>query len=316
MGHSYATAAPVVLSKQPLAPPFFIYVGKRTKKSTGVAGTTGLSKNTSNTEQLDSQPDVICIDDPTSVAAETEPVTTRSVVDIANECNNVSELLKNIHLTSDQLSALERATVGQGSNDLWKKARKGRITASVFYRVHTKMEKLKKDPSISCESLLQNLINPPPLGHLAHIAKGSESEAKAVESVMNILRKERHSNLSLTQCGLFVHPEKQYLGASPDGIITCDCCGTRLLEIKCPSRELSELEYLDQTRVLKNKHLYYGQVQGQIMVTGIKDCYFYIFTDTNSHLQLITRDTVFCAKMSSNLEMFYTHYMGPKLINH
>ena len=33
---------------------------------------------------------------------------------------------------------------------------------------------------------------------------------------------------------LFVNPWYPHLGATPDGIISCDCCGTGVIEIKCP----------------------------------------------------------------------------------
>ena len=41
---------------------------------------------------------------------------------------------------------LERITVGQGDNPLWHAVRKGWIMASVFYQVHTKVEKV--DPEL------------------------------------------------------------------------------------------------------------------------------------------------------------------------
>jgi len=34
--------------------------------------------------------------------------------------------------------------------------------------------------------------------------------------------------------GLFVNTDFPHLGASPDGLIPCKCCGEGLLQIKCP----------------------------------------------------------------------------------
>ena len=31
-----------------------------------------------------------------------------------------------------------------------------------------------------------------------------------------------------------IHEEYQFLAATPDGIIECECCGQGVLEIKCP----------------------------------------------------------------------------------
>ena len=34
--------------------------------------------------------------------------------------------------------------------------------------------------------------------------------------------------------GLHINPSSPHLVASPDGIVSCFCCGDGLLEIKCP----------------------------------------------------------------------------------
>lgn len=90
-------------------------------------------------------------------------------------------------------------------------------------------------------------------------------------------------------CGLFIDPTGQFLGASPDGIVSCDCCEARLVEIKCPSTDLESYSHIhQQTNKLKEKDVYYGQVQSQMMVTGMKETWFFVFyQDKYSHLELI-----------------------------
>ena len=41
-------------------------------------------------------------------------------------------------------------------------------------------------------------------------------------------------NLNISDAALFVSLERPYIGASPDAIVTCDCCGKGTVEIKCP----------------------------------------------------------------------------------
>ena len=48
-------------------------------------------------------------------------------------------------LTAEKIVQIEQATVGQADNALWHAHRKGRITASNFYRLKTKVESLRKD---------------------------------------------------------------------------------------------------------------------------------------------------------------------------
>ena len=45
-----------------------------------------------------------------------------------------------------------------------------------------------------------------------------------------------HEDFSVSECGLFVYPQKPFLGASPDGIVYCKCCGSGVCKIKCPYR--------------------------------------------------------------------------------
>ena len=47
-------------------------------------------------------------------------------------------------LTREKIVEIEQATVGQAENPLWHEIRKGRITASNFYKVKTKVESLRK----------------------------------------------------------------------------------------------------------------------------------------------------------------------------
>ena len=46
--------------------------------------------------------------------------------------------------------------------------------------------------------------------------------------------KGQHSNFKVMVSGLVVNTKYPHLGASPDGIIECKCCGIGCLEIKCP----------------------------------------------------------------------------------
>ena len=78
--------------------------------------------------------------------------------------------------------------------------------------------------------------------------------------------------------------------ASPDGVISCNCCGEGILEIKCswisPENLISEyvtqpdsfLTYDDSNKIsLKSSHLYMQQIQHQMFVTGKMYCDFEFF---------------------------------------
>ena len=46
--------------------------------------------------------------------------------------------------------------------------------------------------------------------------------------------RKNQEDLSIRETGLFIDCERPYLGASPDGIVICKCCGKGVVEVKCP----------------------------------------------------------------------------------
>ena len=239
-----------------------------------------------------------------------------NIIQVAKECTTLTELLDRITLPQSDLDTIRNRTVGQSSNKFWHTVRRGRITASNFYRVHTKVESLKKDPTVQCSSLIESLINPPSLGHLPQISKGITTENAAVSAFINALAASGHNNVTVQPCGFYIAKDKQFLGASPDGLVQCDCCPVSLLEIKCPSKELSKLPYLTHDKKLKTKSPYYGQVQGQMAVTGIHSSHFFVFYAAGIHnLECIKYNTDFSNSMLANLEFFYMHHLAPKLMS-
>jgi len=132
-----------------------------------------------------------------------------------------------------------------------------------------------------------------------------ESEARlALQEYLSLNRNEPHVNVRIEEYGIYIDKELQFLGASPDGLVTCDCCEVRLVEIKCPRIDLSRLSYLKDEK-LKHKTSYYGQIQGQMMVTGIHKSYFYIYYGAGKeHFEILEYDETFCKDMRANLTKF------------
>lgn len=48
------------------------------------------------------------------------------------------------------------------------------------------------------------------------------------------VHKESHENFKVHDTGFLINPSVQFLGASTDGLVPCDCCGVSLIEVKCP----------------------------------------------------------------------------------
>ena len=106
----------------------------------------------------------------------------------------------------------------------------GRIKASNFHSViHTR----------NSISLLNKLMQyETPSSNLPNLKYGREMEERARGSYYTLIGPYR-SNFTITKTGLHINADYPHLGASPDGIIDCDCCGKGLVEIKCPRRYLT-----------------------------------------------------------------------------
>ncbi len=50
----------------------------------------------------------------------------------------------------------------------------------------------------------------------------------------NVVVKTDHTICVLKKAGLLICEDYQWLGVSPDGYISCDCCGKGVIEVKCP----------------------------------------------------------------------------------
>lgn len=233
---------------------------------------------------------------------------------IAKGCLTVDELVTGLQLTLEQIDDMERSTRGQAANPKWMLARKGRLTASNFYRIHTRMETLKTKPGTDLSKLIKSLNEKKDIGFLPAIQHGKLTEPIAVKFLLQLLSS-THTHIKFQECGLFVDYEMPFLGASPDGEVRCKCHGIRLVEVKCPTRALVDCDFLSEGK-LKKRHNYYGQVQGQMMMAGARSTYFLTYkSDDDYLLDVIDYDAEFCTLLRDNLYRFYHKSFAPSLLN-
>ena len=138
-----------------------------------------------------------------------------------------------------------------------------------------------------------------------------------------------HPHLTVSDCGLVVDKELPYLAASPDGLVRCPDCTPPLglVEVKCPYkwRETSVshactdptfcCEEKDGQIVLKRKHVYYFQIQGQLGVTKRKWCDFVIWTMKDLHIERIEADEELWMRMREKLKLFYLRCVVPEIFS-
>jgi len=106
------------------------------------------------------------------------------------------------------------------------------------------------------------------------------------------------------ECGFIVHPEHDWLGASPDGLIDND----GVIEIKCPFglRDKKEPEF---KTAIQQPH-YYAQMQIEMAVTGRKWCDFYQWTKHSDSLERVEFSQDWFDKNLPALKAFYKWYLS------
>ena len=65
-------------------------------------------------------------------------------------------------------------------------------------------------------------------------------EPIAVEEFIKYFNK-HYQDVRYRECGIFIDKTKQYLGATPDSLIECSCCGEDVVEIKNPFSIATEI---------------------------------------------------------------------------
>lgn len=73
---------------------------------------------------------------------------------------------------------------------------------------------------------------------------GCDHEDQAREQYCALTEK-CHTNFKISPAGLFVDIDDPIVGVTPDGMVTCDCCGDGVLEVKCPCCYKNDLPVTD-----------------------------------------------------------------------
>ena len=205
---------------------------------------------------------------------------------------------------------------------IWYMCRKHVITASKSHDVLTKRRKLQKDSAgaVNLWPLFEKIsglvhINP----NIPALKYGRAMEVNAANDFHKSHAKE-HQDFKLAKCGLFLHNEFPFLGASPDRIVKCSCCGKACLEVKCPMSinyttpqdPDAKLPYLlrdyNHKLSLNNHHKYCTQCQVQMGVTGLRKCFFFVWTSHGYFAEEIHFDVELWEEITNLFTLFYKKY--------
>uniref|UniRef100_A0A1X7VKI9 SWIM-type domain-containing protein n=1 Tax=Amphimedon queenslandica TaxID=400682 RepID=A0A1X7VKI9_AMPQE len=148
-----------------------------------------------------------------------------SDVEIEDACKDI---FITMNVTKQQAENVFRITKEQSESRHWYQHRKGRITSSTAHSV-IKFTYRSYPATIVKQVMQYEELSPT----IPAIKWGRDHKNDARTEYFDIM-KETHVNFQVDFCGLVINPKYPYMAASTDGKCSCSCCGTRLIEIKCP----------------------------------------------------------------------------------
>lgn len=228
------------------------------------------------------------------------------------------------NFTKEEMALLEAATCGQDKEEgsQWRNQRVGRITASVAHSVLHMIASTASNPD--------NYIVRQIMGDTSFTSPATEHGTTCEPIARELYVQEKtkcHNGLKVSESGLIVREDYPYLGASPDGIVECKCCGKGLLEIKCPytlrnetvrdiCKDKSYHLYLKDDQVCcKTTSSWYTQVHMQMFVSKLAWCDLVVYTLVPPFIAIIRipYNEVWETENISTLHDFFVKFVVPKL---
>ena len=240
-----------------------------------------------------------------------------SYPDLLTKCE---EYFCSITISPEQSKNIEKNTRDQACSKIWFKQRGGRVTASRFKAAAC------TNPAQPSQSLIKSICYPENQHfYTKQTSWGCVHEKTAYRAYIS-QRETDHTRFRYGSSGLVVHPSHPLMGASPDGIFSCECCGSGVVEIKCPysckdksfleatADSMFFLEHNDGVTSLKTDHAYFYQVQAQIKFTSTSYCDFVAWREEELFIQRIYPSEQFIASALEKVTSFIKLGVLPELL--
>jgi len=160
---------------------------------------------------------------------------------------------------------------------------------------------------------------------------GCKHEKKARDLYCKLIA-QSHSNLQMADSGLVISTNWAFIGAFPYGIVSCDCHGKGVVEIKCPycykgssvvaaAQEDPKfcLKEIDGCLCLDITHSYYYQVLMQLFICNVEYSDFVVCTfasddEDSIHIERLNKDEEFWQDCVDKAKLFFKICLLPELL--
>ena len=232
------------------------------------------------------------------------------------------EICLSLSISPAQVLEIEKMTRKQTNSRTWFSQRASRITASKFKAA------VRTDITQPSQSLIKSICYPENARFKTSATEWGCSHERDALTEYQVQKELEHSGWTIKRSGLVVSCEFPFLGASPDSIVSCDCCGTGVVEAKCPfsCRDKSFLEaslepsfFLQDvdgngTLSLNREHGYYYQIQLQMKVCGAQYADFVVWREDELFVQRIALDEKFIAIQVEKAKKFFMYGILPEVL--
>ncbi|XP_070544591.1 uncharacterized protein [Ptychodera flava] len=239
-----------------------------------------------------------------------------------NDGNFISYLSESV--TKADIDFISTLTSDQRDCEDWFLYRQGRITASIAHDI-LHMKETQDLNNYIVQKIMSGSHRAIPS---THIDFGIKHEPVA-KHLYYEQYKALHKKVNFEDVGLIISSDKPYLSSSPDGRVSCACCGTGLCEIKCSSKhrnifpcDIPNIDpkyhvYLDVDGkvCLRKSSKWYTQIQVQLATCKLQWCDFVLFTRKSISIERIHFDETFWKTTEVKLTTFYKNFIVPNVLS-
>lgn len=235
--------------------------------------------------------------------------------ELLNMCDNID-----ISVSPEQSAHVEAITREQTNSKAWFRFRAGRVTASRMKAV------CRTNPVNPSRTLIQSVCYPATSKFVSQATKwGCNHEKIALEMFTERMLK-THDSVRVRSSGFIISTEYPHVGASPDATMSCDCCGSSPVEIKCPfCHKESVLESVNDKKfclqrdsnnklTLQKKHDYYYQIQTQLGICQLERAFLVVWTEKDLHIEEVLFDEDFWMDICEKSRQIFRSAILPELV--
>lgn len=185
----------------------------------------------------------------------------------------------------------------QQQTEEWRAARRGRLTGSNVGAA------LGMNPWKKPEDLIRQMVREYH-GAESEFSGNVATEHGRLHEPLAALDYMGATGNVVVECGFFIHPEHDWLGASPDGLVDDD----GLVEIKCPfsQRNAKAPEF---KAALDQPH-YYAQTQVEMACAQRRWCDFFQWAPSGNTVERVELDAAWWDKHLPIMRKFYDWYLS------